>query len=112
MGTRLSIMPAQRAFVRAFSSDGRRLRSFSVERAEYLESLSLATLRRNRKGRILALHFRDRDGGHALRGTVQPGQRYSFEEPIGASLQWTLAPLDGERDDYQRVVLETIKEAA
>lgn len=94
--------------VSAWSSDGRRLRRFSRAAAEHLTSLSKVSAKRNRHGHILSIHFRDQDGGSALRATASLGQRYSFKTRVGeaCAVVWDHKSLVGvERDDFQRVLL-------
>jgi hypothetical protein len=94
--------------VPAWSVDGRRLRHYSEEAAEHLAGLSFVSAKRNRYGRILAIHFRDQDGGSALRVTAKMGQRYSILEREDEVRMWALTELTGEAADYRRVVLDTV----
>lgn len=70
--------------VPAFSYDGlRRLRRYSRAAAQHLEGLSLVTVRRNKRGVILAIHFRDKTGASPLRTSHGLyGQRFSFNERL------------------------------
>ena len=105
-------MPApERRTVPAFSSDGqRRLRRYSERAAEHLEGLSLVTVKRNRRGLILAIHFRDKFGGSPLRATAKAGQRYSFQERISERHRaWAHAEIKGDVTYFVQVLIDQIK---
>jgi hypothetical protein len=89
-----------------FSSDGRRIRSCSAATCKRLLGLDKVTAKRNARGAIRAIHFRDCEGGSALRSVATMGQRYSFFGQVGDVHLWQLNDLDGAPEDYARVVVE------
>jgi hypothetical protein len=103
-----SAKPAERK-IPAWSCDGRRLRACSLAACERLVGLSKATAKRNSRGEIRALHFRDLDGGSALRAVATMGQRYSSEVQIGEVRLWQHNELETGPQDFARVVIETLK---
>lgn len=93
----------------SFTPDGLRYRSYSPEACERLVGLSRATAKRNRRGEIRAIHFRDCDGGSAQRACATMGQRYSSEVQIGEVRLWQHNELETGPQDFARVVIETLK---
>lgn len=75
--------PLQTQKVPTYGSDGRKLRSYSIEAIERLLSLSAIVVRRNRNGKIVCAHFRPQDGANPLLATCNMGQRYSHREHVG-----------------------------
>jgi hypothetical protein len=79
---------------------------------ERLLSLSLIAVKRNRRGEIVCIHFRPRDGANPLQASCTMGQRYSFLERVGDGRCWAhkrmLAPPDEERDLYLRRVFRAV----
>jgi len=105
--------------VPSFAPSGDRDRWYSVEACLHYESISKAVLKRNRKGTILAMLFRDDAASHPLRATMKPGQRYSFLGHIGDSRLWqhSRITIDGNAADFQRSCLDvsdvlSVEEAA
>ena len=98
--------------VPAFACDGRRLRGYTPEACERLVQLSKATATRNARGEIRAIHFRDIDGGAALRVVATMGQRYSYLAQVGDVNLWQFKDLAGDPSDFARVVEDVLAEAA
>jgi len=100
--------------VPAFSSDGRRTRSYTLGACERLLEKDRVTAKRNARGEIRCIHFRcravgDLDGGSALRAVATMGQRYSHFAQVGDVNLWQLKDLDGAPQDYARVTIETCR---
>jgi hypothetical protein len=95
--------------VPSFAADGRRTRSYTLGACERLFSLDKVTAKRNARGEIRAIHFRDQDGGSALRAVATMGQRYSEFVQVGDVNLWQLKDLDGAPGDYARVVVEACR---
>lgn len=90
------------------------MRRFSRAAAEHLTALSFVSAKRNRRGHILSIHFRDKDGGSALRATASLGQRYSFETRVGeaCAVVWEHKSLAGVgRGDFQQVLMPCLLES-
>jgi hypothetical protein len=83
---------------------GSRLRFYSRAAAEHLVSLSKVVARRNRRGALVAIVFRNELGGDPMLRPLKPGQKYSIYQRIGESHAWSLVPLNGPRADFQIVV--------
>jgi|GEM_PF-6674066 len=65
--------------IRAFSPNGERRNDCTVAAAKRLEALKLAVVKRNLKGKILAVEFLAVAGGtEAVRHTAHRGTKYSF----------------------------------
>jgi hypothetical protein len=69
-------------------ADGSRFRDFSLEAIEHLERLSKVVVKRSRRGKVLAAHFRPTDGSNPLRATATLGQRYHVLEHAGNYRLW------------------------
>lgn len=70
--------------VPTYATDGRRLRRYTLEAIERLETLDLVAVQRNRKGRIVAAHFRGLDGANPIQNNAHMGQSYSFEQHLAS----------------------------
>ncbi len=107
----LVIKPAKKKHrsdkVPAFSADGSRIRDYSRSAAEHLVGGSFASPTLSARGVILAIHFRDIDGGTPFRATSSEAQAYSFIAQIGQVRLWQLKALDDTSPiDFKRVVIE------
>jgi len=65
-----------------YSSEGRRLRRYTLEAIERLEQLNLVAVQRNRRGRIVCAHFRGIDGANPIQNAPHSGTFYSSEETL------------------------------
>lgn len=80
--------------VPTYSSDGSRLRRYTLAAIERLEQLNLVAIQRNRKGKIVCAHFRNAEGANPIRTTAHVGSKYSYREKVGDGLfAWSLKGL-------------------
>jgi hypothetical protein len=86
---------------------GQRLRLYSLAAAEHLCFTSKAIARRNRRGALVAIQFRNAAGGDPMLRTLRAGQVYSVIERVGEDTRaWLLTGLSGVRADYEIVLSE------
>jgi hypothetical protein len=84
------------------------LRLYSLAAAEHLVSTSKAIARRNRRGELVAIQFRNELGGDPMLRTLRAGQKYSVLEHCGlnGARAWKHTGLSGIRADYLIVLAE------
>lgn len=101
-------VPARRApwrqLIPSFGPDGQRDRWYSLAACLHYEAIQKATLKRNRRGVILAMLFREEGGRSSLVSTMHPGQRYSF---LGECRVWQHSEIDTCAADFQRAALDS-----
>lgn len=76
------------AAVQAYTADGRRFCSYSLETIERLLRLKKLLVQRNRKGAIVAAYFRQPDGASPVRKSPHLGSTYSFYKRVGQTHVW------------------------
>jgi hypothetical protein len=81
-------MPQVPQKIAVYKADGRLEGRFTVEAVERLFSLSLAVVRRDKRGAITCANLRPLDGSNPLLASCSMGQRYSYREHCGDYRAW------------------------
>ena len=102
------LAPPGERLIPSFSAGGDRDRWYSLAGCLHLEARGDVIVKRNRRGMVLAILFRHERGGNPLKATLQPGQRYSFQDRVADSHVWQHknSILENEETHFQRAALD------